>query len=450
MVKGINRAGLRVVMDVVYNHTPAAGQDPKSILDRIVPGYYHRLSPTGSVETSTCCSNTATEHRMMEKLMVESVVTWAREYKVDGFRFDLMGHHSKANMLKVRRALDKLDRDIYVYGEGWNFGEVANDARFVQATQLNMAGTGIGTFSDRLRDAVRGGGPFDEDPRIQGFASGLFTDPNGAAENGTPEQQRARLLLYQDQIKVGLAGNLRDYRFVDRNGQTVTGSQVDYNGQPAGYAAEPDETITYVDAHDNETLFDVLQYKLPQATSMADRVRMNTVALSTTALAQGPSFWHAGTDLLRSKSLDRNSFNSGDWFNRIDWSYEDSTWGSGLPPRGDNALQVGVHAAAALGPAARAAPGGHPRRPRPRGRAAAHPLLLAALPPRQRARDPAARELPDRRSEPDSGRHRHGRSRAASWSSSTRRPIRPRRRSRRSRTAATRCTRCRRAAAIPS
>ena len=212
MVKGINRAGLRVVMDVVYNHTPASGQDPKSILDRIVPGYYHRLSPTGAVETSTCCANTATEHRMMEKLMVESVVTWAREYKVDGFRFDLMGHHSKANMLNVRRALDKLDRAHLLYGEGWNFGEVANDARFVQATQPNMAGTGIGTFSDRLRDAVRGGGPFDEDPRIQGFASGLFTDPNGAPVNGTPDEQRARLLLYQDQIKVGLAGNLRDYR----------------------------------------------------------------------------------------------------------------------------------------------------------------------------------------------------------------------------------------------
>ena len=345
MVMGVNRAGLRVVMDVVYNHTPAAGQDPKSILDRIVPGYYHRLNPaTGAVETSTCCSNTATEHRMMEKLMVESVVTWAREYKVDGFRFDLMGHHSKANMLNVRRALDSLTlrrdgvdgRRIYVYGEGWNFGEVANNARFVQASQLNMAGTGIGTFSDRLRDAVRGGGPFDEDPRIQGFASGLFTDSNGAAVNGTLEQQRARLLLHHDQIKVGLAGNLRDYRFVDRTGQTVTGAQVDYNGQPAGYAAEPDETITYVDAHDNETLFDVLQYKLPQTTSMPDRVRMNTVALSTVALAQSPAFWHAGTDLLRSKSLDRNSYNSGDWFNRIDWSATESTWGSGLPPREDN------------------------------------------------------------------------------------------------------------------
>jgi pullulanase-type alpha-1,6-glucosidase len=344
MVGALNDTGLRVVMDVVYNHTPASGQDPHSILDRVVPGYYHRLSATGAVENSTCCANTATEHLMMGKLMVDSVVTWAREYKVDGFRFDLMGHHSKANMLAVRAALDKLTpaRDgvdgkrIYLYGEGWNFGEVANDARFVQATQLNMANTGIGTFSDRLRDAVRGGGPFDEDPRIQGFGTGLFTDPNGAAVNGTPADQRARLLLYQDQIKVGLAGNLRDYRFTDRNGDVVPGSGVDYNGQPAGYAGDPSETITYVDAHDNETLFDVEQYKLPQATSMADRVRMNTVSLATTALAQGPSFWHAGNDLLRSKSLDRNSFNSGDWFNRIDWTRTESTWGSGLPPRGDN------------------------------------------------------------------------------------------------------------------
>ena len=344
MVKGINGAGLRVVMDVVYNHTPAAGQVPKSILDRIVPGYYHRLSPSGAVETSTCCSNTATEHRMMEKLMVDSVVTWARDYKVDGFRFDLMGHHSKPNMLAVRRALDSLTlrkdgvdgRRVYVYGEGWNFGEVANNARFVQASQLNMAGTGIGTFSDRLRDAVRGGGPFDADPRMQGFASGLFTDPTGAAVNGSTDEQRARLLLHHDQIKVGLAGNLRDYTFVDRNGETVTGAQVDYNGQPAGYAAEPSETITYVDAHDNETLFDALQYKLPRTTSMEDRVRMNTLALATTALAQSPSFWHSGTDLLRSKSLDRNSYNSGDWFNRVDWSARESTWGSGLPPRDDN------------------------------------------------------------------------------------------------------------------
>jgi len=344
MVAGLNGTGLRVVMDVVYNHTTAAGQDPKSVLDRIVPGYYHRLSLNGALETSTCCANTASEHRMMEKLMVDSVVTWARDYKVDGFRFDLMGHHSLANMLAVRAALDKLTLEddgvdgerIYLYGEGWNFGEVADDARFVQATQLNLAGSGIGSFSDRLRDAVRGGGPFDEDPRIQGFGSGLLTDPNGAPANGTSDEQAQRLLLYHDQIKVGLAGNLRTYELVDRTGATVTGFDVPYNGQPAGYAADPSETVTYVDAHDNEALFDALAFKLPQPTTMSDRVRMNTVALSTTALSQGVSFWHAGTDLLRSKSLDRNSYDSGDWFNRIDWSGTESTWGSGLPPRQDN------------------------------------------------------------------------------------------------------------------
>jgi pullulanase-type alpha-1,6-glucosidase len=344
-VQGINRAGLRVIMDVVYNHTPAAGQVPRSILDRIVPGYYQRLNPaTGAVETSTCCSNTATEHLMMGKLLIDSVLTWAKHYKVDGFRFDLMGHQPKALMVELRRALDALTprhdgvdgKRVYLYGEGWNFGEVADNARFVQASQLNMAGTGIGTFSDRLRDAVRGGGPFDADPRIQGFASGLFTDPNDSPANGTPAEQRARLLHYQDLIKLGLAGNLRDYAFIDSSGQTVKGSQVDYNGQPAGYAADPSETITYVDAHDNETLFDALQLKLPPGTAMADRVRMNTIALATTALGQSPSFWHAGNDLLRSKSLDRNSFNSGDWFNRIDWSGQESTFGSGLPPAADN------------------------------------------------------------------------------------------------------------------
>jgi pullulanase-type alpha-1,6-glucosidase len=309
-----------------------------------VPGYYHRLNADGEVETSTCCQNTATEHAMMEKLMVDSVVTWAKEYKVDGFRFDLMGHHSKANMLKVRAALDSLTtkkdgvdgRSIYVYGEGWNFGEVANDARFVQATQRNMAGTGIGTFNDRLRDAVRGGGPFDGDPGSQGFGSGLFVDPNGNAVNGTPAQQKARLLLYQDQIKVGLVGNLKDYRFVDRNGNTVTGADVDYNGSPAGYTSDPQEAITYVEAHDNETLFDIYTAKLPLSTSTAQRVRAQLVALSTVALGQGVPFFHAGGDMLRSKSFDKNSFDSGDWFNRLFFDYSSNNWGSGLPPVGDN------------------------------------------------------------------------------------------------------------------
>jgi pullulanase-type alpha-1,6-glucosidase len=346
MVQGLNEAGLRVVMDVVYNHTTAAGQDERSVLDRIVPGYYHRLDDKGAVATSTCCSNTATEHAMMEKLMIDSLVTWAREYKVDGFRFDLMGHHSKQNMLNVRAALDELTlesdgvdgKSIYLYGEGWNFGEVANNARFEQATQANMAGTGIGTFSDRLRDAVRGGGPFDANPRIQGFGSGLYTDDNGDGVNGTPADQEERLLRYEDLVKAGLAGNLADFTFASSvTGGEISGRDVDYNGSPAGYTADPSEVVTYVDAHDNETLFDALAFKLPYDTTPQDRARMNLLSLGTVTLSQGPAFFHAGSDLLRSKSLDRNSYNSGDWFNRIDFTGRESTFGSGLPPATDNA-----------------------------------------------------------------------------------------------------------------
>ncbi|POX54807.1 DUF3372 domain-containing protein [Streptomyces sp. Ru71] len=346
MVQALNRDGLRVVMDVVYNHTAAAGQADTSVLDQVVPGYYQRLMADGSVATSTCCANTAPENTMMGKLVVDSIVTWAKEYKVDGFRFDLMGHHPKANILAVRKALDALTlakdgvdgKRIILYGEGWNFGEVANDARFVQATQANMAGTGIATFSDRARDAVRGGSPFDADPGVQGFASGLYTDPNPSTANGTPAEQKARLLHDQDLIKVGLSGNLAKYHFTDSAGKEVTGAEIDYNGQPAGYAAAPGDALAYADAHDNEALFDALAYKLPASTSAADRARMQVLAMATATLSQGPALSQAGTDLLRSKSLDRNSFDSGDWFNAIHWNCADGNgFGRGLPPAADNA-----------------------------------------------------------------------------------------------------------------
>jgi pullulanase-type alpha-1,6-glucosidase len=342
MVKGLARAGLRVVMDVVYNHTSEAGQNTRSVLDRVVPGYYHRLNGDGNVETSTCCQNTASEHNMMEKLLVDSAVLWARHYKVDGFRFDLMGHHMKRNMLKLREALDALTpardgvdgRRIHVYGEGWNFGEVANNARGVNATQLNMAGTGIGSFNDRLRDGARGGGPFSG-LQEQGFLTGLWYDPN-ATNQGSLDEQRAELLRRSDWIRVGLAGNLADYAFVDRFGNLVTGRQVDYNGQPAGYTADPQEVINYVEAHDNDTLFDAIQLKAPRDTAMADRVRMQNLGLSLLAFGQGVPFIHAGAELLRSKSLDRNSYNSGDWFNRLDFTAGSNNWGVGLPPAPDN------------------------------------------------------------------------------------------------------------------
>ena len=337
MVQALSRDSLRVVMDVVYNHTHAAGLERFSVLDRIVPGYYQRLNPDGAVENSTCCANTASEHHMMEKLMIDDLLHWARDYKVDGFRFDLMGHHMKRNMEHIRDALHALTlaRDgvdgsaIVIYGEGWDFGEVSRNQRGVNATQQNLAGTGIGTFNDRLRDAVRGGSPF-ADRRAQGFASGLFTAPGEVDHGG--EADRVKLLDAEDRIRVGLAGNLAQYRFTDRKGNTTSGAALG----ATGYTADPQECINYVEAHDNETLWDKLLYALPTSTSRADRARLQVLALSVPELAQGIPFFHAGGEILRTKSMDADSYDSGDWFNRLDWTLDSNGSGMGLPPAGKN------------------------------------------------------------------------------------------------------------------
>ena len=342
MVQSLNQNGLRVVADVVYNHTNASGQSDRSVLDRIVPGYYHRLNSSGRVETSTCCQNTASEHNMMRKLMIDSAVLWATVYKIDAFRFDLMGHHMRDDMIALQDALHSLTLEengvdgssIYIYGEGWDFGEVGGNNRGINATQRNMAGTGIGTFNDRLRDAARGGSPFGGQQE-QGFINGLYTDPN-ATDQGSPAIQLNQLLHFADLVRVGLAGNLMDYEFINADGTLTTGLGVDYNGNPAGYTSDPQENIVYISKHDNETLFDIIQYKAPLETSMADRVRIQNLGNSIVMFSQGVPFFQAGDDMLRSKSLDRNSYNSGDWFNRLDFSYQTNNWGVGLPPSGDN------------------------------------------------------------------------------------------------------------------
>ena len=344
MVGALHALGYQVVLDQVYNHTAACGQDPFSVLDKVVPGYYHRLDAVGTVTNSTCCANTATENAMCARLMIDSVVRWARWYRVDGFRFDLMGHHPRAVMERVRAALDRLTTaddgvdgaSLYLYGEGWNFGEVANNALFVQAVQGQLGGTGIGVFNDRLRDAVHGGAPFDPDHRIfQGFGTGLLTQSSGLDPRGWGDQS-ADLAHRTDLVRLGLAGNLRDYVMTLSDGSVRRGADLLHNGSPAAYASAPQENVNYVDAHDNETLYDLLAYKLPRGMTPAERVRMNTVCLATVALGQSPAFWCAGTELLRSKSLDRDSFNSGDWFNAIDFSGQSNGFGRGLPPASRN------------------------------------------------------------------------------------------------------------------
>ncbi|MBW3732836.1 pullulanase-type alpha-1,6-glucosidase [Aeromonas dhakensis] len=336
MVKAIKQnIGMNVVMDVVYNHTNEAGLGPKSVLDKIVPWYYQRLNPeTGSVENSTCCSNTAPEHAMFAKLMDDSLVTWARDYKIDAFRFDLMGHHPKDQMVQALAAVKQVNPEMYFYGEGWNFGEVQDDKRFVQATQKHLAGTGIGSFSDRLRDAVRGGSPFDGGDTIrktQGFGNGALVDANEM--DGV---DRATALHQSDLVRLGMAGNLKEFILTDKDGMPKKGSDIDYNGQPAGYAQDPTEIQNYVDKHDNQTLFDNLIYKAPQG---ADLVRMQGVSLATAMLGQGIPFTHAGVELLRSKSMERDSYDSGDWYNRVDYTLADNNFNKGLPRKdkdGDN------------------------------------------------------------------------------------------------------------------
>lgn len=338
MVGALHRIGLNLVVDVVYNHTYEDGLRATSVLDKIVPGYYHRYDPvSGKVETSTCCFNTAAENTMMERLIIDSVILWAKQYKIDAFRFDLMGHHPKAVMQRLRERLASLTLEndgvdganIYIYGEGWNFGEVADNRIFEQATQFNMGGTGIGNFNDRMRDAIRGGN-FTDRGRNQGFTNGLYLFPNEDAGDDR-DAQKAALLDAADRIRVGLVGNLSTYMYRNRFGDVVPGSN-----EWIGYTRQPQETINYIDKHDNETLWDNTQTKLPLDMGMEERVKVHLLSNAMINYGQGVPFFHMGTDILRSKSLDRNSFDSGDWYNTVDFTLDTHNWARGLPPAWDN------------------------------------------------------------------------------------------------------------------
>ena len=350
MVQALHATGLRLVLDVVYNHTSASGEDPHSVLDQIVPGYYHRLDGNGAVENFSCCADTATERTMMAKLMIDTLVRWADQYKVDGFRFDIMSMTPKSVMAQALGAVNAVAAadgrgHTYFYGEGWTPNSAVS-AVITPATQANTAGTGIGTFNDRLRDGVRGGGPSDSGSALtanQGFINGLCYDLNASDAADCSGGAADALFQLQNRISVGLAGNLASFPL--RAG--VTGSQVDYFGSPTGYTQQPQENLAYVACHDNETLFDISQYKHAAGVSVADAGRAQVVGLSLVLLAEGVAFVHGADDLLRSKSGDSNSFDSGDYFNRIYWDGSANNWSVGLPPQntGNNAAN-----AATLGP----------------------------------------------------------------------------------------------------
>ncbi len=337
MVQALNAAGLRVGMDMVYNHTSASGQNAASVLDKVVPGYYHRLNAVGGIERSTCCENTAAENRMMAKLMFDSAITWTRDYRISSLRFDIMGHHPRSVMEELKARVNAAaGREVQILGEGWNFGEVANGARFVQADMMSLNGSGIGSFNPFIRDAVRGGSSFDSGNNQfanQGYINGLFYDANGFGGGKT----RGDLMWQGDLIKAGLAGSIRSFKLQTSWDANLRLEEINAGGLPAGFVLEPSEVVNYVENHDNTSLFDNNVFKLPTATSREDRARVQILGAAITSFSQGIAYFHAGIDTLRSKSMDRNSYDSGDWFNKLDWTYLDNNFGVGLPPARDNA-----------------------------------------------------------------------------------------------------------------
>ena len=284
LIQQFHRNGLRVVMDVVYNHTMFA---ENSNFNQLVPGYYYRQKPDGSFSDATACGNeTASERPMMRKFILESMLYWVTEYHVDGFRIDLMGVHDIETMNLISRTLHKIKPDILLYGEGWTAGgsPLPDTLRAIKknAGLLDR----IAVFSDDIRDGIKGS-VFEQDDR--GFASGKKD--------------------MEETIKFGVVAALPHPQ--------VNYQKVNYSKAP--YAKFPHNTISYCECHDNHVLWDKLAIS---AKSYPDLLRkeMHKLSLSIVLSSQGISFLHAGTEFLRSKLGVENSFNAGDRVNAIDWN----------------------------------------------------------------------------------------------------------------------------------
>jgi len=283
LVKTFHENGLRVVMDVVYNHTALT---ETSNFNQLVPGYYYRQTANGKFSNATACGNeTASERPMMRKFILESMKYWLQEYHVDGFRIDLMGVHDIETMNIISKELHKIRPDILIYGEGWTAGAspLPDTLRAVKANASKL--DRIAVFSDDIRDGIKGS-VFDEKDR--GFASG---------KKGMEES-----------IKFGIVASVLH--------QQVDYSKVNYSKVP--YAKEPYQTITYVECHDNNVLWDKLTLSAKDETE-DERINMQKLALSIVLTSQGISFLHAGTEFLRTKHGVENSYNSPDSINEIDW-----------------------------------------------------------------------------------------------------------------------------------
>jgi pullulanase len=292
MVSRFHESGIGVILDVVYNHTGMPGEGGNTDASNFsleVPGYYYRHNEDGSYSDASACGNeTASERAMMRKFIKESVSYWAREYHLDGFRFDLMGIHDIETMNEVTAAVKEVNPNIFVYGEGWTAGDspLPEEKRALKKHILQMPQ--VTAFSDDIRDGLKGS-VFDD--ASTGFVSGA----NGMEQS----------------VMFGVVGSIQH-------------PQIDYkavNYSDAPWTNEPWQSISYVSCHDNHTIYDKLKVSRRDA-SEAQIIAMNKLANAVVMTSQGIAFMHAGAEMLRTKNEAHNSYNLPDSINQIDWNWK--------------------------------------------------------------------------------------------------------------------------------
>lgn len=286
MVKSLHKNGLRIVLDVVYNHTASTEH---SNFNLTVPGYFYRQNPDGSYSNASGCGNeTASEREMVRRYIIESVKFWAKEYHIDGFRFDLMGIHDIETMNRLREELLKIDPTIFVYGEGWVAADspLPPEQRAMRDNVSQMEG--IAVFCDDFRDGVRGS-TFDE--QNPGYASGNI--------NG-----------HYEPVKFGIVG-------------ATEHPQVDYNGllySSSPYAAAPSQVVNFVSCHDGYTLVDKLKLSVQGDNAADELVPIDKLVHTIMLTSQGIPLIRGGEEVMQDKKGEPNSFRSPDSVNQIDWS----------------------------------------------------------------------------------------------------------------------------------
>lgn len=288
MVKSLHQNGLRIVLDVVYNHTASTD---RSNFNLTVPGYFYRQNEDGSYSNASGCGNeTASEREMVRRYIIESVKFWAREYHIDGFRFDLMGVHDIETMNRLRKELMEIDPTIFVYGEGWVAADspLPQEQRAVRDNVSQMEG--IAVFCDDFRDGVRGSTFDEENP---GYASGNIDG-------------------HYEPVKFGIVG-------------ATEHPEVDYNGllySPGHYAAAPSQAVNFVACHDGYTLVDKLKLSVKGDNAAEELVPIDKLAHTILLTSQGIPFIRGGEEIMQDKQGEPNSFKSPDSVNQIEWSFK--------------------------------------------------------------------------------------------------------------------------------